>query len=93
MSIQKSLIKENYTMPKDFGVSPITNTIYYGTQDPKKNVWTGKKEDVTEEAIKAVFMWFMGNMEGNEEYGITFPNTGYTLTMHKSEESTDSDEE
>lgn len=82
-------------MPKGFGVSPLTNTIYYGTQDPKRNVWTGKKEDVTDEAVKAVFIWFMGKMEeGNEEcYSVTFPNTGYILTMYKSEEPADSDEE
>lgn len=30
-------------MAKGFGVSPITNTIYYGTQDPKKHMWIGKK--------------------------------------------------
>ena len=53
-------------MAKGFGVSPITNTIYYGTQDPEKHMWTGKKEDVTDGAIAAVYEWFMGNMEGNE---------------------------
>ena len=31
-------------MAKGFGVSPITNTIYYGTQDPVKHIWTGKKK-------------------------------------------------
>lgn len=31
-------------MAKGFGVSPITNTIYYGTQDAKKNMWTGKRK-------------------------------------------------
>ena len=41
-------------MTKGFGVSPITNTIYDGTQDPVKHIWTGKKEDVTDMAIKAV---------------------------------------
>ena len=53
-------------MAKGFGVSPITNTIYYGTQDPEKNMWTGKKEDVTDGAIGAVYEWFMGNMEDSE---------------------------
>ena len=55
-------------MAKGFGVSPLTNTIYYGTQNKEKNMWTGKKEDVTDGAIRAVFEWFIGNMEGNEEY-------------------------
>ena len=54
-------------MAKGFGVSPITNTIYYGTQDPVKHMWTGKKEDVTNEAIAAVFEWFIGNMEDDME--------------------------
>ena len=66
-------------MAKGFGVSPITNTIYYGTQDAVKHMWTGKKEDVTNGAIAAVYEWFMGNMDGNEEYSITFPSTEFEL--------------
>ena len=53
-------------MAKGFGVSTITNTIYYGTQDKEKYMWTGKKEDVTDEAIAAVYEWFMGNMEDSD---------------------------
>lgn len=74
-------------MAKGFGVSPITNTIYYGTQDPKKNMWTGKKEDVTDGAIGAVFQWFMGIMDDikdpKEEYSITYPDTGFELVMRR----------
>lgn len=70
-------------MAKGFGVSPITNTIYYGTQNPEKQMWTGKKEDVTNGAIAAVFEWFIGNMGGHEEYSITYPNTDYELVMRK----------
>ena len=70
-------------MAKGFGVSPITNTIYYGTQDPVKHMWTGKKEDVTDGAIGAVYEWFMGNMEGNEEYSITYPSTEFELVMRR----------
>lgn len=47
-------------MPKGFGVSPITNTIYYGTQDKEKHMWTGKKEDVTAGVLAAAYEWFMG---------------------------------
>ena len=68
---------------KGFGVSPITNTIYYGTQDPVKHMWTGKKEDVTNGAIAAVYEWFMGNMDGHEEYSITFPSTEFELVMRR----------
>ena len=51
-------------MSKGFGVNPITNTIYYGTQDTQRNIWTGKKEDVTDGAIGAVFEWFIGFISG-----------------------------
>lgn len=70
-------------MAKGFGVSPITNTIYYGTQDPVKHMWTGKKEDVTDGAIGAVYEWFMGNMDGHEEYSITYPSTEFELVMRR----------
>ena len=70
-------------MAKGFGVSPLTNTIYYGTQNKEKNMFTGKKEDVTDDVIRAAFEWFIGNMEGNEEYSITFPSTEYELVMRK----------
>ena len=70
-------------MAKGFGVSPITNTIYYGAQDPEKHMWTGKKEDVTDGAIRAVFEWFIGNMDGNEEYSIAYPSSEFELVMRK----------
>ena len=70
-------------MTKGFGVSPITNTIYYGTQDTEKHMWTGKKEDVTDGAIRAIFEWFIGNMDGNEEYSIAYPSSEFELVMRK----------
>ena len=70
-------------MTKGFGVSPIANTIYYGTQDTEKHMWTGKKEDVTDGAIRAVFEWFIGNMDGNEEYSIAYPSSEFELVMRK----------
>ena len=70
-------------MAKEFGVSPLTNKIYYGTINKEKHMFTGKKEDVTDDVIRAAFEWFMGNMEGNEEYSITFPSTEYELVMRK----------
>ena len=71
---------------KGFGVSPITNTIYYGTQDTEKKMWVGTKEDVTDDVIRAVYEWFMGNMEGKQEYSITFPSTEFELVMRKKEQ-------
>ena len=70
-------------MAKGFGVSPLTNTIYYGTINKEKHMFTGKKEDVTDDVLRAAFEWFMGNMEGNEEYSITFPNTEFELVMRR----------
>ena len=43
-------------MAKGFVVSPITNTIYYGTQNPEKHMFTGKKEDVTDEDYNNFYM-------------------------------------
>lgn len=70
-------------MAKGFGISPLTNTIYYGTQNKEKNMWTGKKEDVTDDAIKAVYQWFMGNMDGKNEYSITYDSTNFELVMRR----------
>ena len=66
---------------KGFGVSPLTNTIFYGTQDTDKHMWVGQKEDVTDGVIAAVFEWFIGNMTDNEEYSISYPSTGFELVM------------
>ena len=46
-------------------------------------MWTGKKEDVTDGAIAAVYEWFMGNMDGKEEYSITYPSTEFELVMRR----------
>lgn len=50
---------------KGMGVSPLTNRIYYGTQDTEKHMWIGQKTDITDSAIASVFEWFMANMDGN----------------------------
>lgn len=68
---------------KGFGVSPITNTIYEGTQDTEKHMWIGQKKDVTDEVIAVVYEWFMGNMDGKEEYSITYPSTEFELVMRR----------
>nr|DAE56201.1 MAG TPA: hypothetical protein [Bacteriophage sp.] len=68
---------------KGTGVSPITNRIYYGMQDTDKHMWVGQKTDITESAIASVFEWFMGNMEGKEEYSITYPETDFELVMRR----------
>lgn len=69
---------------KGFGVSPLTNTIFYGTQDTEKHMWIGQKTDVTNDAIAAVFEWFIGNMnDETEEYNITYPNSEFELVIRR----------
>ena len=71
-------------MSKTMGVSPITDTIYYGTV--KNNMQQGKNEDVTDMAIKAVFEWFMHKLDADEKqvaYQIKFPSLPYVLEMRK----------
>lgn len=74
-------------MAKTMGVSPITDTIYYGTV--KDDKWVGKREDVTDIAISAVFEWFMHKFkaECKEDgvYQIRFPSTPYVLEMRREE--------
>ncbi len=71
-------------MVKAMEVSPITDTIYYGTI--KNDEWVDK-EDVTNMAIKAVFGWFMRKFEKecteNGSYELRFPGIPYVLTMKK----------
>lgn len=71
---------------KGLSVSPLTNTIYYGTQHTSKHMCVGVRKDVTSEAIGAVFEWFIGNMnklDDNSEYTVTYPDTDYELVMRR----------
>jgi len=77
----------------NIGVSPLSNKIYAGKSIPLSNgkgyQWIGKKVDITDEAIKAVFEWFINNYrqnEPNEAYELTFTNCPYVLTMTKGDE-------
>ena len=63
-----------YKTVKKMGVSPITNIIYYGNVNEEKGLWVGEKKDVTNMAIAAVFEWFLNQMDGKEEFIITYPN-------------------
>ena len=75
-------------MSKTMGVSPITDTIFYGTV--KNNMWQGKREDVTDMAIGAVFEWFMHKLDNEqrenpdvETYQIRYPSLPYVLEMRR----------
>lgn len=69
-------------MAKGFGVSPITNTIYYGTQDPERHIWTGKKEDVTDDAIAAVYEWYDFSIVA-ETHAYEMLGNGWTVEVIK----------
>ena len=75
-----------YKTVKKMGVSPITNTIYYGNVNEEKGLWVGEKKDVTDMAIASVFEWFLNQMDGKEEFIITYPNApGMELKMVREE--------
>ena len=71
----------------NIGVSPLTNTIFIGKSKKLKNgvfEWVGEKHDITDDAIRAVFEWFMNNYKNNEQnkaYEIRYTNCPYVLTM------------
>lgn len=73
----------------DIGVSELTNTIYAGKSralSDKESMWVGKKTDITDSAIAAVFQWFVNNFKSTEcEIGfeVTFPSSDYVLTLTK----------
>jgi len=72
-------------------VSDITKTIYLTNAKPIKDhpdlfEATGKKQDYTHEAIRAVFEWFMAKFkenEPNEVYEVRFGDCPYVLQMIK----------
>lgn len=70
--------------------SDISNTIYLANAKQMKDnpsLYTayGDKEDFTNEAIRAVFQWFMNQMKGNEEFTLSFPSAKYELVMREKE--------
>lgn len=76
-----------YKIVKKMGVSPITNTIYYGNVNEEKGSWVGEKKDVTNMAIASVFEWFLNQMDGKEEFTITYPTApGMKLKMVREED-------
>lgn len=72
---------------KKIVVTPITNTIYYATVNEKTHrMNTSTRVNVTDDCIRAVFEWFIGNMDNNSEYSITFPSSKYELVMREKPE-------
>lgn len=71
---------------KTMGVTPVANIIYYGNVNEEKGLWVGERKDVTDMAIGAVFEWFLNQMDGKEEFGISYPSVpGIKLKMVREE--------
>lgn len=71
-------------------ISPLTGRIHYATVKELSNgnyKLTGKREDLTDEAIAAVFEWFLNHLkeEGGEVYSIRYEGVPYVLEMRKVE--------
>lgn len=69
-------------MPKQIVVTAISNTIEYATTNGKGLI-TGKREDITDDAIRAVFQHLMNEFNkrkvdepDREDFGYTFGNHG-----------------
>ena len=68
-------------------VAPLTGKIYLTAVKPigeKHFQAVGQKEEYTDEAIRAVFEWFMHHAEETGHYDISFGN-GWTLSMDREE--------
>ena len=71
-------------MPKKLVVTEISNTIWYATVNKDGTEIIGNREEVTRDAIRCVFEWFVGNMDyDKEEFILTYKNTPYELVMRK----------
>ena len=79
---------------KKLVVSALGNEIYLVNESSLKKqgvgqITNGKRQVMTDDAIKAVFQWFMGVIELNElsEYEVGFKGIPYKLKMYTLEES------
>jgi hypothetical protein len=84
----KNGVDEKELLLDHVGTSALTNRIYFGKAKKEGGLyhWIGKKKDITDDAIKSVFVWFMHNCEKGgqtepEHYSITFDNVPYVLEM------------
>ena len=72
-------------MKKRLMVAPLTGNIYLTAIKPMEEGHfqaVGQKQDYTDEAVRAVFKWFMYHAEESGHYDITFGN-GWKLSMDK----------
>ena len=67
-------------------LSPLTNRIYCGKSDRKKSNTLIGKEDVTSDALRAVFGWLVSyyeHAESGEELIVEVPDTEYEIVVRK----------
>lgn len=64
----------------DIGVSPLTCTIFAGKSKPLPNgkgrQWVGKKTDITDAAVRAVFEYMFYQAEMTGHFEISYPELG-----------------
>ncbi|EAS0725274.1 hypothetical protein DQJ97_24370 [Salmonella enterica subsp. enterica serovar Poona] len=65
---------------KTMGASPLTGQIFQGTLNTEKGMWVGKKEDVTEQAVKAVAEHLMIK---NQKYAYVVKDGKYLILSHQ----------
>lgn len=68
------------------GLSPLTNRIYCGKSDRRTPNTLIGKEDVTSDALRAVFGWLVSyyeHAESGEELIVEVPDTDYEIVVRK----------
>jgi hypothetical protein len=65
---------------KTMGASPLTGQIFQGTLNTEKRMWIGKKEDVTEQAVKAVAEHLMIK---KQKYAYRIKDGNYLIISHE----------
>ncbi|EAM3902330.1 TPA: hypothetical protein N4521_000002 [Salmonella enterica] len=65
---------------KTMGAIPLTGQIFQGTLNTEKGMWVGKKEDVTEQAVKAVAEHLMIK---NQKYAYVVKDGKYLILSHQ----------
>ena len=78
----------------DIGVSLLTNTIFAGKSKPLENglsKWVGKKEDITDKAVKAVFEYMYNSAKETGYYQLSIK--GYGKMSFEREENNGKDKD
>lgn len=65
---------------KTMGASPLTGQIFQGTLNTEKGMWVEKKEDVTEQAVKAVAEHLMIK---KQKYAYVVKDGKYLILSHQ----------